>query len=334
MRQKYGVYEAVLEGKLFDLFHHRHGDFNGIQRSKRFGRKAEPNHPDASQLQDPMFQGLPRFWIPQTESHERYINQLGFIPTGVLTFRDVCRTHTDSRTVRACICPLYPAGNKAPILLFPGLSKQDHATFSALLCGCMCSFAFDYIARQKFSGGSLNRYILIQLPAVVPGRVRDFSEHGPSVLSIILELSYTSWGLKAFANDCGWDGPPFRWDEERRLLLRCELDAALFHLYLPADEEGYWYSARQVDGCPQDESPENLAELKCHFPKPRDAVDYIMDTFPIICRKDEENYGEYRTKRIILEVYDDMQEVIRTGQPYQTRLDPLPADPSLCHAPR
>jgi hypothetical protein len=29
--------------------------------------------------------------------------------------------------------------------------------------------------------------------------------------------------------------PPFRWDEDRRFLLRAELDAAFFHLYLRAD---------------------------------------------------------------------------------------------------
>jgi len=41
-----------------------------------------------------------------------------------------------------------------------------------------------------------------------------------------------------------------------------------------------------------------------------------MDTFPIVRRKDEEkNDGDFRTKRIILEIYDAMQESIRTGQP-------------------
>jgi hypothetical protein len=68
---------------------------------------------------------------------------------------------------------------------------------------------------------------------------------------------------------------------------------------------------------------------------PRDAVAYIMDTFPIVRRKDEEKYnGDYRTKRVILEIYDAMQESIRTGKPYQTRLDPPPADPRCCHPPR
>ncbi len=50
---------------------------------------------------------------------------------------------------------------------------------------------------------------------------------------------------------------------------------------------------------------------------------YIMDTSPIVRRKDEKKYdGDYRTKRVILEIYDAMQEAIRTGHPYQTRLDP------------
>jgi hypothetical protein len=36
----------------------------------------------------------------------------------------------------------------------------------------------------------------------------------------------------------------------------------------------------------------------------RGDVDYILDTFPIVRRKDEAKFGEYRTKRLILEAYD------------------------------
>lgn len=61
----------------------------------------------------------------------------------------------------------------------------------------------------------------------------------------------------------------------------------------------------------------------------------ILDTFPIVKRKDEKKFnGDYRTKRVILEIYDAMIESIRTGQPYQTHLDPPPADPRCCHPPR
>jgi len=78
---------------------------------------------------------------------------------------------------------------------------------------------------------------------------------------------------------------------------------------------------------------EDLARLKTSFSIPRDAVGYIMNTFPIVRRKDEEKYnGDYRTKRVILEIYDDLAESIRTGQPYQTRF--TPADPRRCHPPK
>ena len=56
------------------------------------------------------------------------------------------------------------------------------------------------------------------------------------MLPRVLELTYTAWDLKSFAADCGYDGPPFRWDEERRFQLRCELDASFFHLYLGSGE--------------------------------------------------------------------------------------------------
>ena len=154
------------------------------------------------------------------------------------------------------------------------------------------------------------------------------------LLPRVLELTYTAWDLEPFAKDCGFDGPPFRWDEDRRFLIRAELDAAFFHLYLPSDANGDWVRARKEDGCPYEETPEQLEELKKSFPKPRDAVSYIMDTFPIVKRKDEEKWGSYRTKEMILGIYDEMQGAIRTGGEYRTRLEPAPGDPRCCHPAR
>jgi len=124
--------------------------------------------------------------------------------------------------------------------------------------------------------------------------------------------------------DSGYEGPPFRWDEERRFLLRCELDAAYFHLYL---------------GSPAEWGQEN-PELKEMFPTPRDAVDYLMETFPIVKRKDIKRTavlnesgevtteGTYITKDTILSIYDEMQQAIDSGEPYETRLDPPPGPPT------
>ncbi len=300
-------YSALLEGKLYDLFDHRHGTFAGIPRKSRFGVKAEPNHPSREQLLDPYFQCLPRYWVPASEVQTRYSKRIGFVPSGVLTFRDVCRTHTDLRTVRACICPPWGAGNKAPLLVFPSTKPEEHARRSLLLCGNLSAFVLDYVARQKFSGGSLNKFILIQFPIVPPTAYEQACRWSASDNTLqhwlfprLLELSYTAWDLESFVRDCHYNGPPFRWNEERRFLLRCELDAAYFHLY-------------------------GIAE---------DDVDYIMETFRILKNKDIQKYGDYRSKLIILHCYDAMQKAISSGEPYLSMVDPPPAHPSMAQSPR
>ena len=173
----------------------------------------------------------------------------------------------------------------------------------AALYSNLCSLPLDDAARQEAGGISLTYFVLKQLPVLAPTTYAASTPWSPEahlrdwLLPRVLELTYTSWDLEPFAHDVGYDGPPFRWDPARRFLLRCELDAAFFHLY-------------------------GLS---------RDDTDYVMDTFPIVKRNDEKAHGEYRTKRVVLEIYDAMAEAICTGNPYQTRLDPPPADPRVSH---
>ncbi|MCB1244362.1 MAG: hypothetical protein KDN04_16675, partial [Verrucomicrobiae bacterium] len=197
--------------------------------------------------------------------------------------------------------------------------------FAAVLYGMLSSFVLDYAARQKVGGLSLSFFMVKQFPVLPPFAFAAENPWQPEgqivdwLLPRVLELTYTAWDLEAFASDCGWSGPPFRWDEERRFLLRCELDAAFFHLYLgPAPE---WQ-----------QQPEALTRA---FPTPRHAVSYIMDTFPIVKRKDEAKHnGNYRTQQTILQIYDSLCEAMQSGQPYQTLLNPPPADLACCHSPR
>jgi hypothetical protein len=166
------------------------------------------------------------------------------------------------------------------------------------LLGNLDSLALDYCARQKVGGTSLKYFTMKQLPILPPSiYIQTCQRLYPQtlcewLLPLVLELTYTAYDLQGFAQNCGYTGEPFRWDEARRFLLRCELDAAYFHLY----------GIR------------------------RDDVDYILETFPIVKRKDEQAHGEYRTKRIILDIYDAMQQAMETGTSYQTRLDPPPAN--------
>jgi len=63
-------------------------------------------------------------------------------------------------------------------------------------------------------------------------------------------------------------------------------------------------------------------------------MEFVLERFPTTKKYEEEAFGEFKTKRLILEIYDAMAEATRTGQPYQTRLDPPPADPRVAHPPR
>jgi hypothetical protein len=47
--------------------------------------------------------------------------------------------------------------------------------------------------------------------------------------------------------------------------------------------------------------------------------------------KDEQQHGEYRAKRVILEIYDGMSQAMERRQAYQTRLDPPPGDARAAH---
>ena len=65
------------------------------------------------------------------------------------------------------------------------------------------------------------------------------------------------------------DPAPFTWQEARRAHLRAELDAIYAHLYGLTAEE----------------------------------LEYVLDTFPIVRRKDEAKWGEYKTKRLVMEAF-------------------------------
>ena len=106
--------------------------------------------------------------------------------------------------------------------------------------------------------------------------------------------------LRAAAATCSQQEPALAGAESRRFLLRFELAAAFFHLY----------------------------GIK------RDDTANVLDTFPIVRRKDEAAHVEYRTNRVILEICDEMRRAIESGRAYETRLQPGPADREVAHPPR
>lgn len=327
---------TLYEAKLFHHFNHRFATFADVPDDTAnigIARGVTIN-----ELLSPEFSITPRYFV-ESDLFEEILSKYSDKCSWLLGYRDICRS-TDERTCISGIIPRCPTTVSVPCI---GIAEPMLKVMLAANLACFC---LDYVTRQKVAGTHLSWGIFKQLPLLEPERFssncswsssRKYSE---IIQDIVLELSYNSWDLQSFGLDCEYDGPPFQWKEERRFLLRCELDAAFFHLYLRSDSIGDWRIVSKQEGSRCDESPEDFAKLKQHFPTPRDAVHYIMETFPIVKRKDiartevkdaQGNViqpGTYITKDTILSIYDEMATAIRTGQPYQSLLNPPPGPPT------
>lgn len=310
-------YLPLYEAKMLHQFDHRWATYTGAT-AKHGDAQAETRDVTDAEKADPGFAAQPRYWIRE-DVVEAAVPPAHVSTRWFLGWRDICRS-TDERTLIASAVPQTAVGHTF-LLLFPQLEGIQRLWLLAALN----SFAADYVARQKLSGTHLAFFTFRQLAIPSPGIFDQGSDHwGEFITPRVLELVYTAADLTPLARDCGDNGPPFRWNPDRRFEIRCELDAAFFHLYLPATAAGDWRPARVADGGVRDETEAELAALKAHFPTPRDAVAYILDQFPLVRRKDEVRWGEYRTKARILAIYDRMLEARRGRSAYRSLLDPPP----------
>ena len=309
----------LYESKFIHQYNHRYSSYNSEEATRSFS---------SLELGSPALRCNPKYWMNKSILASRFPGEW------FLAYRMITRA-TDERTCIASITPQAPCSNSLSLI-------QELSAPNALVqLSDINSFIHDYCARNKIAGTNFNHWIWHQVPLtseIQPASTLKFP--------MALELTYTAWDLEPFALDCGYDGPPFHWDEDRRFQLRCELDALFFHLYLPCEDSGAWKPARIVEGAVRDETDAELAALKSHFPTPRDAVAYIMETFPIVkkkdikatTQKDEEGNvlkkGTYRTKRRILDLYDQMLQARREKTEWKSPLEISPASFRVSHPPR
>ncbi len=235
-----------------------------------------------SEKTDPEFWARPRYWVPREEVDRAIESTLGRIPGEkrgwLLGWRDIARA-TDERTVIAGVIPRVGVGNKFP-LIFSNRSEKE----IVCLVGNLSSLIFDYAARQKVGGTTLNFFIMKQFSIFPPEAYSE--EEKEFLVTRILELVYTARNLESFARDLGYDGAPFPWDPDRRAILRAEIDAFFAKKYgLTREELLFVLDPAEVLG-----------------------EDYPTVTFPGLKYKEEREFGEYRTKRLILEAWDRLYE--------------------------
>ncbi|WP_405502447.1 SAM-dependent DNA methyltransferase [Streptomyces niveus] len=191
---------------------------------------------DLEAHRDPDSLPLPRHWISEKEVEEWMAPEPGkpgvkWSHDWLLGWRDVAPA-ANQRTVIPSVLPRTAVGHTEPLLVPTDLELPVYALLANL-----SAMALDFVARQKIQGSHVTYTYLEQLPVLSPGEYVEsvpwLAGESPEtwIRFRVLELSYTSYEMGPWAEYLNDEGAPFVWDEERRFLMRAELDAAYFHLY-------------------------------------------------------------------------------------------------------
>jgi hypothetical protein len=230
----------------------------------------------AAEKSNPNYTVTPRYWVSQAEVEER-LSSKSWTRGWLMGWRDICRA-TDERTVIASVVGWVGVGHTMPLFM----TTQEATKVAALLAN-FGALILDFCARVKVGGTHLTYSYLKQFPVLPPKHYTD--PILAFILPRILELTYTAHDLKPWAEDLGYSGEPFAFDPPRRAILRAELDAYYAKLYnLTRDELRYILDPADVMG-----------------------EDYPSETFRVLKNKELREYGEYRTRRLVLEAWDKLE---------------------------
>ena len=196
-------------------------------------------------------------------------------------FRDITNS-TNERTLIVAQIRESAVGHTGSLIDY---ESHPRAVASALVLANMNSIPFDFMARLSVGGTHMSFFIVKQLPVLPPETYLERVSSGlPRYVEMIapraVELTYTAYDLEGFAREIGYEDPPFPWDERRRHLLQCELDAIFAHMYGLERSELAWI----LDAPPPSSS------------------------FPALKRHEMSEFGEYRTQRYVLHAYDQLAQ--------------------------
>lgn len=222
---------------------------------------------------DPDFTVTPRYWVDAVEVEQRLADK-GWTRGWLMGWRDITNA-TNERTVIAAVVGRVGVGHTMPLFMTaqePPLAAALLANFSVLV--------LDFIARVKVGGTHLTYGYLKQFPILPPDRYTEADL--AYIVPRVLELTYTAHDLAPWAQDLGYAGPPYAFDPDRRAQLRAELDAYYACLYgLTRDELRYILD-------------------------PSDVMGENSETFRVLKKNEEREFGEFRTRRLVLNAWDDL----------------------------
>ena len=270
-------YVPLYEGKMAFFFDHRYGNFLNATKKDDADYREIPR-PTLEELRDPEFEVSSRYWVPQEELASRL--QKKDLRAGWLFAHRGLTNATNERTFITFILPRSAIGHSIPGWVFEhDIDKRRVGCLSGNTASLVCDFA----ARQKLGGTNLTFSYLEQFPVLPPHFYTE--PHLTYILPRVLELTYTSRSMEPFARDLCYDGPPFSWADERRAHLRADLDAFYARAYgFTRDELRYILDPADTMGS-----------------------GYPSETFRVLKEREIRQFGEYRTRRLVLAAWDRME---------------------------
>ena len=256
----------LYEAKMIHQFDHRWATYTPDGNSRDVA---------LAEHRDPGFTVTPRYWVDAAEVAQRLADK-GWTRGWLMGWRDITNA-TNERTVIAAVVARVGVGHTMPLFM----TEQEPQLAAALLAN-FSVLVLDFIARVKVGGTHLTYGYLKQFPILPPDRytAADLAYIVPRVL----ELTYTANDLAPWAQDLNYDGQPYAFDPSRRAQLRAELDAYYAHLSgLTRDELRYILDPSDVMG-----------------------EDYPSETFRVLKKNEEREFGEYRTQRLVLAAWDQL----------------------------
>ncbi len=195
-------------------------------------------------------------------------------PKWLMGWRNIALRSVE-RTFISGVIPLCGVGHSMPLWF-----TEQPAHLAAAFLANTTAMVFDYVVRQKLGGTNMTYGYFKQFPVLPPNRYTEADL--AFIVPRVLELTFTAHDLSGWAQDLGFNGPPFAFDPDRRAVLRAELDAYYARLYgLTRDELRYILDPADVMG-----------------------ADYPSETFRVLKNGDIRDFGEYRTQRLVLEAWD------------------------------
>jgi hypothetical protein len=153
-------------------------------------------------------------------------------------------------------------------------------------------------------------FVVKQLPVLVPN---SFSKaEKDELIRIGAELSFTSAEMRDAALAVGCDAAPFVWNDNRRQMLRAKADALLAQLYgLNRKQLRYILDPHGLSDKELEDITSDWEDPTCsgpHLLPANPTKTFPGETFRVLKEKETKQYGEYRTRRLVLEAWEKLQQ--------------------------